>query len=74
MGAFATSLTSGEAGFNPDTFLAGLVAGRIASRESILRLLRSLSEKGRTILPVTHSAEAAAASPTILLRDGRVVN
>lgn len=73
MGAFATSLTSGEAGFNPDTFLAALVAGRIASRESILHLLRSLSEKGRTILLVTHSAEAAA-SRTILLRDGPVVN
>ncbi len=46
-----------------------------AARESILNLLRSLSEKGRTILLVTHSAEAAAAAGrTILLRDGRVVN
>lgn len=44
-----------------------------AARESILRLLRSLSEKGRTILLVTHSTEAAAAGGrTISLRDGRV--
>ncbi|MDP2937509.1 MAG: ABC transporter ATP-binding protein [Dehalococcoidia bacterium] len=44
-----------------------------AARESIFQLLCSLSEKGRTILLVTHSAEAAsAANRRISLQDGRV--
>lgn len=44
-----------------------------AARESILQLLCSLSDKGRTILLVTHSVEAAsAANRRISLQDGRV--
>lgn len=46
-----------------------------AARESVLGLLASLNQRGRTILMVTHSAEAAAAANrTIALRDGKVVN
>ncbi len=45
-----------------------------AARQSVLELLVALNEKGRTILMVTHSAEAASASNcTVALRDGRVV-
>lgn len=46
-----------------------------AARDSILRFLGSLNQRGRTILLVTHNAEAAAAARrTISLRDGRVVD
>ncbi|MDO8690857.1 MAG: ABC transporter ATP-binding protein [Dehalococcoidia bacterium] len=45
------------------------------SRESVLALLSSLNQEGRTIVMVTHSREAAdAANRTIVLRDGRVVS
>jgi len=61
---------------DPVIILADEPTGNLdaSARESILRLLRSLSEKGRTILLVTHSAEAAAAANRVVsLRDGRVV-
>lgn len=46
-----------------------------AARQSVLDLLKNLNRKGRTILMVTHSVEAASsASRTIALVDGKVVS
>lgn len=62
---------------DPPILLADEPTGNLDSRngEQIMLLLRALNARGRTIVMVTHSAEAAGfAHRTILLRDGRIVD
>ena len=60
----------------PAILLADEPTGNLDSHsgERVLELLRSLAQRGQTILMVTHSTEAAAAADRSLhMRDGRIV-
>ncbi|MBI1907814.1 ABC transporter ATP-binding protein [Candidatus Uhrbacteria bacterium] len=61
---------------NPSVIFADEPTGNLdsASSAQVLELLRTLNAKGRTVVMVTHEAEAAAyARRTVRLRDGVIV-